>query len=222
MVADDSLQWANGSRPRSLCSLPCGPTEQKTFQQNGCCWSCDPCAAHEYLNLVSGEPRCYACAAGTWPEAPARRRCLALTAAYVRASQPLGAGLLLAATCGLAACCLVSVLYVRHSTHALIKACSRQLSVVMMVGVAASYGLVLAFLVRPTDAVCVVKLTGLTLSVTVTYAPLATKTLRVLRIFESSRRMERRPACVSTSSQLLVTFALIVLHVRIAAYTCTR
>ena len=67
--------------------------------------------------------------------------------------------------------------------------------------------------VRPTTGVCAVQEFGIGLCFSIVYGALLTKTNRISRIFNASKRSAKRPSCISPKSQLAITFSIVVVQV---------
>ena len=103
----------------------------------------------------------------------------------------------------------------RHNSARLIKATSRELSYIMLVGVFIQYCLVYAVVATPTSLGCHVTYVGFNVSFTLVYAPLLTRTNRIYRIFNCGRRSKALPPFTSPLSQVVIVLALISVQVRL-------
>ncbi len=211
-----TIQWApyfKGKKPTSLCSQPCGVGEEMVLQQRRCCWTCEACEDNQITYHIQGIKRCTTCSNGTWPDPITRTTCDPIIPEYVNWSQPLGIVLAGLASVGLGFCVVIIIVFATNNNKPLVKASSRELSYFMLISLMLSYAFTYSFLLKPTSAVCVVRLLGISLCFTLMYAPLFTKTMRIYRIFEAGHAMNRRPTCVSSKSQICIVVNIIFFHV---------
>jgi len=68
---------------------------------------------------------------------------------------------------------------------------------------------------RPTTVECYISQIGFNVSVTFTYAPLLTRTIRIYRIFTAGGlRGKKPPSLISPPAQILIASVLILLQVK--------
>ncbi|OQR71791.1 metabotropic glutamate receptor 5-like [Tropilaelaps mercedesae] len=103
-----------------------------------------------------------------------------------------------------------------------VKSSTRELSYIILVGMAMSHGTSLAFLFKPSDYSCFAVRVMPPFSLTMMYAPLLVKTVRIARILGNIRSLAITPPkrFLSSTSQVVITCILIFIQVVIL--TCTQ
>jgi hypothetical protein len=215
-VNDSLIQWnyagtvdANGV-PLSACGHECAAGEVHSYFRDSCCWQCRKCKPNEIT--VDNTTHCFACPFYTWPDSNVTE-CVPLTAQVVSWQHPaivtvLGLGVL-----GLVYCTVVFTAYVSHWQARLIKATSRELSFLMLGGVALQYALVWCVCAQPSQFTCSAKYAGFNVSFTLVYATLLVRTNRIYRIFRAGQRTRRLPMCSSPATQVLIVGMLTFVQV---------
>ncbi|XP_071505533.1 metabotropic glutamate receptor 2-like [Diadema antillarum] len=198
-----------GSVPQSYCSDPCQWGEIEIPWENDCCWTCLRCSDDE---ITTQNRTCMKCGDKAYPDEN-QVTCLPISALYMMWASPWAIMLIVSALLGLIFCSLVTYFYVQNRQNMLIKASSRELCYIMLVGIYMSYILVFAFIAKPSKASCAICRMMLILSFTVIYAPLLTRINRIYRIFDRARRSVRRPRFISPHSQVTIAFMVILLQV---------
>lgn len=109
-----------------------------------------------------------------------------------------------------AAC--VSAVYARYINTPLIKASSRELSFVILVGIMVSQASTFAILAKPSPTSCLMERLFPVLSIAAVHAAIFTKTNRIARILAVSEKriFQRRLRFMSTTAQLTTTGVLIM------------
>ncbi|XP_022098848.1 metabotropic glutamate receptor 3-like [Acanthaster planci] len=193
--------------PMSQCSLPCEAGEIKRLQDDDeiCCWLCTACRPYQY---VENEHRCRDCEKGYWP-IKNLSGCYKLREEYMELDTlwcivPMAFSLF-----GIIATCAVAVVFITHNQTPLVKASSRELSYILLLGFAACYAMTFPILMKPSVATCSIQRVGLGLSFCMCYSALLTKTNRIARIFDSASRSAQRPKYISPKSQLVICFGLV-------------
>ena len=150
-----------------------------------------------------------------WPNATDRAQCVPIIPTWLRFGDPLGTGLATISGIGIMLCIGVFVLFTVNTEHELIKASSRELMYLILIGIIVCYTFVLSFPFKPTEAKCIVKFIGISLSFTLIYSPMTCKVIRIYRLFRIGRYVDQRPHCVGYKSQLLLSTAIVLLDVSI-------
>ncbi|KAM9510690.1 metabotropic glutamate receptor 6-like [Guaruba guarouba] len=202
----DAMTWgSNRSVPPSVCSLPCGPGEKKTPVKGvPCCWHCELCSGYRFL----AEPQsCQACPPHLRPTSN-HTSCRPTPVLRLRWGDPCAAVPLALATLGLMATAFVLLTFIKHHETPIVKASGRELSYVLLVGIALVYAITFLMVAEPGVGVCAMRRLFLGLGMSLSYAALLTKTNRIYRIFEQGKRSVTPPRFISPTSQLVITFAL--------------
>ncbi|XP_022094810.1 metabotropic glutamate receptor 2-like [Acanthaster planci] len=201
------------SSPPSYCSKPCEPGYIKTgIGERQCCWECTPCGQRD---IVVNETVCSPCQDREVPD-QSRLSCEPVEPLYIHWEDPVAIVLVVITSLGVVATSLAFLVYVRNNRHPLIKASSRELSYLMLLGVLLCYGMVFAFFGRPSVATCYVIRAGFMLGFTFTYAPLLTRANRIYRIFKAGKRSTKRPSFISPWSQVVMSLVLILIQLVIS------
>uniref|UniRef100_A0A674GG97 G-protein coupled receptors family 3 profile domain-containing protein n=1 Tax=Taeniopygia guttata TaxID=59729 RepID=A0A674GG97_TAEGU len=213
---EDAMAWGSNSSlpPPSVCSLPCGPGERKKPVKGvPCCWHCELCGGYQYrADLLT----CLPCAPHLRPT-PNRTACRPTPVLRLSWGHPCAAVPLALATLGLMATAFVLVTFVRHHETPIVKASGRELSYVLLVGIALVYAITFLMVAEPGVGVCALRRLFLGMGMSLTYAALLTKTNRIYRIFEQGKRSVTPPRFISPTSQLVITFTLSGLQLLAAA-----
>ncbi|KAM9584631.1 metabotropic glutamate receptor 6-like [Morphnus guianensis] len=203
----EEMDWGSNTTapPPSVCSLPCGPGERKKPVKGvPCCWHCELCGGYRYR----ADPlTCLPCPAHLRPT-PNRTACRPTPVLRLRWGDPWAAVPLALATLGLMATAFVLVTFVKHHETPIVKASGRELSYVLLAGIALVYAITFIMVAEPGVGVCALRRLFLGLGMSLTYAALLTKTNRIYRIFEQGKRSVTPPRFISPASQLFITFAL--------------
>ncbi|XP_006825734.1 metabotropic glutamate receptor 3-like [Saccoglossus kowalevskii] len=199
--------------PRSVCSEPCAPGHIFIPHGDACCWDCFQCRNNEITIL--NNTVCHPCDSLRWPN-DNFTKCDAIPPTYIKWENATAVTLLVVATVGLAASFITLLGYVRHRNKPLIKASSRELSFIMLVGVTFSYVMVFVFIAKPTLPSCVAMRLGLMMCFTLTYAPMLTKVIRIYRIFTAGKKSTKRPGMIGPTSQVVITTIIAVIQLIIS------
>uniref|UniRef100_A0A8D0FFE9 Glutamate metabotropic receptor 6 n=1 Tax=Strix occidentalis caurina TaxID=311401 RepID=A0A8D0FFE9_STROC len=131
---------------------------------------------------------------------PDRTACRPTPVLRLRWADPWAAVPVALATAGLTATGFVVATLVKYHDTPIVKAMGRELSYVLLAGIALVYAITFVMVAEPGVGVCALRRLFLGLGMSITYAALLTKTNRIYRIFEQG---EGGP-----TSQLLITFGL--------------
>ncbi|XP_074023169.1 metabotropic glutamate receptor 6-like, partial [Numenius arquata] len=215
-IPAEEMEWGSNSTspPPSVCSLPCGAGERKKPVKGvPCCWHCELCGGY----LYRADPlTCLPCPPHLRPT-PNRTACRPTPILRLRWGDPWAAVPLALATLGLAATAFVLVTFIKHHETPIVKASGRELSYVLLAGIALVYAITFIMVAEPGVGVCALRRLFLGLGMSLTYAALLTKTNRIYRIFEQGKRSVTPPRFISPTSQLVITFTLSGLQLVAAA-----
>ena len=215
------IEWSNqrDEVPLSVCSLPCagGEFPEPIPDQVDCCWLCQPCLGDR---LVSTGLACSECGLGYKPN-QAKTECVEIVPDYLQWGSPWAIVIIIVTLVGLLATAGVVLLWVLCYKHPLIKANSRELSFIMLAGLALCYVVPFFFLAKPSPGICTMRRLGVGISFTICYSALLVKTNRVYRIFTRAQTSLQKPQLISPQSQILFTLLLISVQVVIAVVWLT-
>ena len=214
---DSTVYWnmstVGSYLPRSVCGHPCGPREYRIQSELWCCWECHKCRANQYSNV--NQTKCMDCAPLTWPDDVTGLTCVPITPSSTQLDEPTGLVIVLLASLGIVVSIGVTFAYVRWSDTRLIKASSRELSALTMVGIVLAYCTVYPILAEPTDTLCRLAFAGFGISISFIYIPILVKTNRVDRIFRAGKKGIANPKFIGTKAQLVICIALLAFQVRL-------
>ncbi|XP_051499935.1 metabotropic glutamate receptor 6-like isoform X2 [Apus apus] len=212
----EEMLWGTNSTtpPPSVCSLPCGPGERKKPVKGvPCCWHCELCGGYLYRADIL---TCLPCPSHLRPT-PNRTSCRPTPILRLRWGDPWAAVPLSVATMGLLVTAFILGTFVKHHETPIVKASGRELSYVLLAGIALVYIITFIMVAEPGVGVCALRRLFLGLGMSLTYAALLTKTNRIYRIFEQGKRSVTPPRFISPTSQLVITFSLSGLQLLAAA-----
>ena len=212
-----NIQWSHGRGndiPRSLCSHPCGNGEypEPIADQVECCWICRPCPG---TNAVSTGLACRECERGYTPN-DMKTECALIQPSYLMWSHGWAVVILILTCSGIIATTAVTIIFTVYHKHQLIKASSRELSVVLLSGIMLCYLIPFFFIAKPSPWICAVRRFGVGFCFATCYSALLVKTNRIHRIFNQSPNSSQNPPLISPQSQLFLTSLLVAVQVVIA------
>ncbi|XP_070540053.1 metabotropic glutamate receptor 2-like [Ptychodera flava] len=206
LLNEENIQWisgygGDGSAPPSVCSEACAP-KHTIITLDTCCWGCFRCQDNEIT--VNNKTECQRCGRHQWPNDDGTE-CEPIVATYLQWSDPRSVMLSTLCSVGLLLSVLTIVGYIRHREHFLIKASSRELSAILLVGVVMCYVTSLVLLAKPSKPTCCVVRITYMLCFTLIYSPALTKAIRIFRIFTRSHKSVKSLKGTSATSQLIIT-----------------
>ena len=140
--------------------------------------------------------------------------CLPIPPTYVKWSDPTAIGLLCLVLVGLILTSLTLLFWVIHKQNKLIKTSSIEVSMTILVGILWELITALLYLSKPSLTVCISRVIGFHLSVTVVYSSLLLKTNRVFRIFSAGKRGNKKPWGIGSGTQVSLIGLVICIQVR--------
>uniref|UniRef100_A0A1B0BVC9 G-protein coupled receptors family 3 profile domain-containing protein n=1 Tax=Glossina palpalis gambiensis TaxID=67801 RepID=A0A1B0BVC9_9MUSC len=208
----NQVVWnGNVKQPASACSLPCGVGMIKKQQGDTCCWVCDKCESYEY---VHDEFTCLDCGPGYWPYRN-KTSCYALPIEYLRWSSLFGLVPMIIAIFGICMTLTVITLFIQNNDTPLVRASSRELSYMLLVGILVCYSNTFVLIAKPTIYSCVLQRFGVGVGFSIIYSALLTKTNRIARIFHSASKSAIRLRFISPKTQVVITTSLIGVQILI-------
>ena len=195
---DANLNWntfneTGDNLPESVCSKPCPKNKYYVRSELPCCWECKRCRENE---IVVNQERCEQCNLTTWPDKETETECQPIPPTYLRWNK-LAIILALLAVLGVIFTVVVSILMVLNRKAKLIRASSKELNAIILMGIMVAYMSVFFYLIKPSKWSCILRHAGFNFAVSLIYAPILTKTNRVYRIFSAGKRGVKRPAFIS-------------------------
>lgn len=113
------------------------------------------------------------------------------------------------ATFGVILTLLVSLLFYKHRDTPVVRASGRELSSVLLGGILLCFAVTYILPLRPSVFSCALQRFLIGICFTIVYSALLTKTNRISRIFEASKKSAKRPNFIQPKSQLIICGCLI-------------
>ncbi|CAI5791214.1 extracellular calcium-sensing receptor-like [Podarcis lilfordi] len=187
-VDDSAIMWAGGNTqvPVSVCtpSCPMGHHKTQRLDMATCCFDCVPCASGEISNQTDSSA-CSRCPEDQWPGV-GQTQCVPKRELFLHFHEPLGAGLASASICGSLLPVLILSLFVTHRATPLVRANSRELSYLLLSGLALSFLCCLPFLGRPTPRSCLWRQAAFGLTFALCLSCILAKTAMVVAAFRAT------------------------------------
>ncbi|XP_033024088.1 extracellular calcium-sensing receptor-like [Lacerta agilis] len=187
-VDDSAIMWTGGNTqvPVSVCTPSCPMGHYKTQRSDmaTCCFECVPCASGEISNQTDSSA-CSRCPEDQWPGA-GQTQCVPKRELFLHFHEPLGAGLASASICGSLLPVLILGLFVTHRGTPLVRANSRELSYLLLAGLALSFLCCLPFLGRPTPRSCLWRQAAFGLTFALCLSCILAKTAMVVAAFRAT------------------------------------
>lgn len=216
-LAIDSIVWPGStSMPISRCSEPCRVGELKQFQGDSCCWVCTPCNETSIVTGKGEHERCEPCPIGYWPTTN-RTQCYKVKETYIEFLSLQALIPICISIIGNILTCFVVILFYQKRETPVVKASGKELCFIMLAGIHLCYLMTFPILLRPHLITCIIERLGIGLGFSMMYAALLTKTNRIARIFESTKKQGKlRPKYISPNSQMAICSCLITVQILIA------
>uniref|UniRef100_A0AAY4CKD3 G-protein coupled receptors family 3 profile domain-containing protein n=1 Tax=Denticeps clupeoides TaxID=299321 RepID=A0AAY4CKD3_9TELE len=164
----------------SRCAVSCKPGTRKS-DNNSCCYTCIPCDEGTYTNSED-QSSCQTCPIGTW-SLKGTTKCAPRTVKYLQWFEPYPITLLAAALIGFAFVILSLTCYIVQRDSPFIKAANLQMSCFMMLGLAVSFGSVIAFMDKPNIHLCRAQQTMYAMGFTLCVSCILVKAFRTFLAF---------------------------------------
>ena len=197
--------------PDSVCSYPCPARHLYIYQELHCCWLCQKCRDNE---IIINGTSCSACERNRWPDVDTATMCESIPATFIAYSHTTGYILAITNTLGVTLAALLTAVFIYFRKKKIIKASSRELMSIILLGAFLAYSTVYCILCEPATTACILSQLGFILSVTTMYSPLLVKTSRVYRIFRAGTRGHTTLPFISSRAQIAMTLLLLILQVR--------
>lgn len=207
------VRWRLNSTPLATCGKQCSVSETRLYDRVfPCCWSCIPCQT----NAIIVNNTCIACRAWTKKDA-AGRKCITMPVTVIDTSSAFPILVIVLVTCWSVVVLLILAIYMRHFNSQPIKATSRELSLVSLMGLLAMFCTPLAFLARPSSVVCNLQQCLFGTSLTLCSVPLFLKALVLFRVVRKAKKSVTSPRLSNKRSQFLICAGLIFIQILLSA-----
>ncbi|XP_023342942.1 metabotropic glutamate receptor 2 [Eurytemora carolleeae] len=171
---------------------------------DGCCWNCQKCHDFEYKYSEFG---CKSCPKEMVPlvRDDGTSDCRLAPEDYLDYTNPWALGALAFAGIGLVMTTITMGVLWKYWNTPVVKACSRELSCVLIMGTFISFCTTFIIVTKPTGFTCGVMRFLIGFCYTLCYAAVVTKTNRISRIFSAQNVV---PKCTSPTASVVITLAL--------------
>lgn len=149
----NDIEFIQGDRliPESYCSRPCELGQAKIMRAGDhCCWICKTCAPYEFL---PDEFNCRDCGIGRWP-IQNKTSCFDLPQKYLRWDSIYSLISLSIACLGIALTVFVTIIFIKYLDTPVVKASGRELSFILLAGIAFCHLSTFVLLSKPTTFIC--------------------------------------------------------------------
>ena len=205
------IDWPTGSAPESVCSTNCSVGNQRNYiAETRCCWSCSLCLSEN--SISDGNSQCRPCEKGTMPDKQ-KGKCIPIPIAYLQVSNAWSILFLILTSIGLLTTLVTIAVFLICHNHKVIKASSREVSIVLLLGLVLCYISPAFFLIKPSAAICASRRFIVGFSFAVSFSSLLIKTNRIYRIFnQKNLDPTKPPRFTSPKAQVLMTFGLVCIQ----------
>ena len=190
----------------SSCRPSCKSNEVKVpvIGRKSCCWSCQACDGNSYL---LNDSFCAQCPLGYWP-APAGRKCAQIEVVYFGVDWKFSLPAIGLAALGALTTAFVIAVLIKYQSTPLVKACGRELSYLLLIGILLAFAMTFVTAVKPRNVTCIARFFGNGVVFTICYASLFIKANRISRIF-NRKNLARRPMLILPRTQLGLVVAVV-------------
>ena len=206
-VNETNISWNGWNRkvPFSRCSSPCEPGYYKVQGDLPCCWKCVECPFGSITN-ATGQAACHACLLG-FASNENHTLCLKLPEVYLEWGSKAGSVILGFSGVGFLSSVFALGAFYRYRNSAVVKASTREYSLLILLMISCMFLLPLLHLGRATDVVCKAQPFCFAFITTFLASLMLTKTLRLLLIFKK-KALPGKAGFYSIRAQLLIPVLL--------------
>ncbi|CAF2399975.1 unnamed protein product [Rotaria sp. Silwood2] len=198
--------------PISRCSEPCRVGEFHQFQGDSCCWVCTSCNETSIVIGFEDQEHCEPCPFGYWPTQN-RTSCYKLKETSIELLSVIALVPISLSIIGNILTLYVVILFYQKRQTPIVKASGKELCFIMLGGIHLCYLMTFPIILRQHIITCIIQRLGIGLAFSMMYAALLTKTNRIARIFESTKKKGRlRPQYISPRSQVAICSCLIMVQ----------
>ena len=206
-VNKTNIYWNGWTRkvPLSRCSSPCEPGHYKVQGDLSCCWKCVECPFGSVTN-ATGQTACHACPL-RFTSNENHTLCLKLPEVYLEWGSKAGSVILGFSGVGFWSSVFALGTFYRYRNSAVVKASTREYSLLILLMISSMFLLPLLHLGRPTDVVCKARPFCFAFITTFLTSLMLTKTFRLLLIFKK-KALPGKAGFYSIRTQLLIPVLL--------------
>ncbi|KAL4233562.1 Metabotropic glutamate receptor 1 [Mactra antiquata] len=207
---DGNVYWPphnKGHATKSICSEECERGYIKKVHDNfACCWVCTPCRENE---IMIDSETCLPCNLGWWPNANLTE-CVRIPIEYITWWDTEAMVALITACFGIFVTLWIAVVFIRHNNTPVVKASTRELMYIILIGVMMAFCSNFVLVARPSLVTCYFTRILPGMSFSLIYGALVTKTNRIARILEGTKKIiTKKPRFMSASAQVIITCIII-------------
>ena len=200
-------------RSMGICNQNCRLHEVTlTISQSLCCWRCYACHPNE--RLVENSTDCEKCPIFTWPDKRTNYSTCTPIQPLTMADKKVYIGFMtIVSGIGILVCLLMALFLYRKRNSRVIKASSRELSALMLIGILMGYIVILTLSMPANTITCKMNFFMCNLSLTLIYAPMVVRIVRIYRIFKlkSGTISIRKLSCVSPTTQVSLACGILAI-----------
>ena len=170
-----------------------------------CCWHCVQCGEFQFKE---SEFECKQCDVGYRSDMN-RSMCLRIPVTHLDYQHGWAIGAMAFSSVGIAMTLVTGVVLWKYWDTPVVKACGRELSLILLLGTFLSFTTTFAIVARPSPATCGLMRFGIGFCYSICYSAIVTKTNRVARIFAS----QRNPRFTSPMACIFIACCLVIVEV---------
>lgn len=194
----------------SSCQPVCKRKEVKVpvVGKEFCCWTCNLCNGNHY---IVNNSICEKCPLGYLPT-PNGHACAKIDITYFGKNWILSVPAAALAGLGVITTVFVISVLIKFDKTPLVKACGRELSHLLLIGILMAFSTTFVTVLKPRDVTCIARFFGHGVAFTICYASLFIKTNRISRIF-NRKNLARRPILILPFSQLILVVGVVSVQI---------
>ena len=194
----------------SSCQPVCKSNEVKVpvAGRESCCWTCNLCNGNHY---IVNDSICERCPLGYIPTSDGRA-CAKVDVTYFGENWKFSAPAAAFSGLGALATLFVISVLIKFDKTPLVKACGRELSHLLLIGILMAFSMTFVTVLKPRDVTCIARFFGNSVAFTICYASLFIKTNRISRIF-NRKNLARRPILILPFSQLILVVGVVSVQI---------
>ena len=200
------------SGPVSFCALECLPGTMKVIT-TPCCWDCIECPQGS-ISTELGSRSCIECDKETKPN-KGYTKCEKLPIINITLTSATGISITVVASIGFVLTLLVCASYITFYDTPIVKASSREVSVLLLFGIAALFGLPVVELAKRSDFLCSVTSAWRYSALTVCITVLFLKLMRITGVFKLDKVAQLLKPCFKTAKRQ----GIFIIVINLAAFS---
>ncbi|XP_072045659.1 metabotropic glutamate receptor 8-like [Amphiura filiformis] len=214
-LEDNKIQWRtrDGQVPISLCIEKCQPGYIQDPLEKICCSGCQKCPEYAIVVNENNASVCQDCPVTDWPDDDFKA-CVPIQPSFLGYRNPVFILSIAGVFLGLIFTALAAAGLCYYSEHSLIKASSRELCAINLIGLGFFCIVVALNLLTPTNVTCVAIDVCISTSFCISFAPVLLKVNRIWRIFNLNPSKKVR--LKSPKSQVIMASCIILIEVLVA------